>query len=152
MLRIVSGGQTGADQAGWRAARSLGLPTGGWMPRGFETEDGPRPEFAVEFGAVELDGGYRERTHANAKDSNATIWFGDATSPGGKTTLQACHALSRPVFIVRDGVTRPSEVAGWIVAGYFEVVNITGNRESTAPGIGDWVERLLVAALGCLTG
>ncbi len=62
MLRIVSGGQTGADQAGWRAARSLGLRTGRWIPRGFETEAGPRLEFAREFGAVELAGGYRERT------------------------------------------------------------------------------------------
>jgi Circularly permutated YpsA SLOG family len=36
--RVVSGGQTGADQAGWRAARAVGLATGGWMPYGFLTE------------------------------------------------------------------------------------------------------------------
>jgi hypothetical protein len=36
--KILSGGQTGADQAAWRAARSFGLPTGGWMPLGFLTE------------------------------------------------------------------------------------------------------------------
>lgn len=41
-LLIISGGQTGADQAGWRAARRCGLATGGRMPREFETEDGPR--------------------------------------------------------------------------------------------------------------
>ena len=44
--RVISGGQTGADQAGWRAAKASGIPTGGWMPKGFLTEDGPRPEFA----------------------------------------------------------------------------------------------------------
>ena len=45
--RVISGGQTGADQAGWRAARAFGIPTGGAMPKGFLTEDGPCPEFAA---------------------------------------------------------------------------------------------------------
>jgi len=44
--RVISGGQTGADQAGWRAARASGIPTGGAMPGGFLTEDGARPDFA----------------------------------------------------------------------------------------------------------
>jgi hypothetical protein len=35
--RVISGGQTGADQAGWRAARAAGIPTGGFMPKGFLT-------------------------------------------------------------------------------------------------------------------
>ena len=29
--RVISGGQTGADQAGLRAARACGIPTGGWL-------------------------------------------------------------------------------------------------------------------------
>ena len=30
--RVISGGQTGADQAGWRAAKRCGIATGGeWM-------------------------------------------------------------------------------------------------------------------------
>jgi hypothetical protein len=51
--KIISNGQTGLDQAGWRAARAAGIPTGGWMPKGFLTEDGPHPEFAEDFGALE---------------------------------------------------------------------------------------------------
>jgi hypothetical protein len=43
-----------ADQVAWRAARAAGIPTAGAMPKGFKTEDGPRPEFATEFGAHEL--------------------------------------------------------------------------------------------------
>src|SRR5262245_6120448 len=55
--RVVTGGQTGADQAGWRVARTAGIPTGGWMTRGFLTEtpdgrgDEPHPEFAELYGA-----------------------------------------------------------------------------------------------------
>jgi len=50
-------GRAGADEAGWRAACSFGIPTGGWMPIGFLTEDhdGKRPEPHPEF--VEPDGG-----------------------------------------------------------------------------------------------
>ena len=33
--KIISGGQTGADQAAWRAAKAFGVPTGGWMPKDF---------------------------------------------------------------------------------------------------------------------
>jgi hypothetical protein len=40
LVKIVSGGQTCADKAGWRAARAFGIPTGGWMSLGFLTEDG----------------------------------------------------------------------------------------------------------------
>jgi hypothetical protein len=36
--RVISGGQTGADQGGLRAARACGIPTGGWAPRGWLTE------------------------------------------------------------------------------------------------------------------
>ena len=51
--RVLSGGQSGADQASWRAAKTHGIPTGGAMPKGFRTEDGPRPEFAERYGAVD---------------------------------------------------------------------------------------------------
>lgn len=120
------------------------------IEQGFETEDGPRPEFAIMFGSVELEGGYRERTHANAKKSDATVWFGDPSSPGRKTTLRACYALGRPVFIVEDGITCPLALTTWLVAGYVEVLNMARNRESTVTGIGERVERFLLIAFGRL--
>lgn len=53
--RVISGGQTGADQAALRAARACGIPTGGWAPRGWLTEDGPSLWLA-EWGLVEMPG------------------------------------------------------------------------------------------------
>jgi hypothetical protein len=38
--RVITRGQTGADQAAWRAAKAFGIPTGGAMPLGFLTETG----------------------------------------------------------------------------------------------------------------
>jgi hypothetical protein len=72
--KIITGGQTGADQAAWRAARVYGLPTGGWLPKGFLTEDGPRPEFATLYGAQEMPtDSYRARTEQNVRDSHGTV-------------------------------------------------------------------------------
>ncbi len=115
------------------------------MPAEFPTDDVPRPEFAERSGALEQPGGgYPERTRAIARDSDATIWFGDPGSPGGRTTLRACDGSGKPVYLVIEGFTLPSDVAAWIVAEGVQVLNVSGNRESTEPGIGERAERLLV--------
>jgi hypothetical protein len=116
------------------------------MAPGFPTEDGPRPDFAELYGAAELaGGGYPQRTRADARDSDAPIWFGDPESPGVRTTLRACAKLGRPVYLVIEGLTRPSDVAAWVEAEEIRVLNVAGNRESTATRIGERVERFLVA-------
>jgi hypothetical protein len=98
---VISGGQTGADQAGWRAAKAAGIPTGGWMPKGFLTEVGARPEFAELYGARDLESpDYPARTRANVAMADGLIWFGDTTSPGGKLTLRLARERRIPTWIV----------------------------------------------------
>jgi hypothetical protein len=46
---------------------------------------------------------------------------------------------------VTEILTQPSEVAAGIEAGEVRVLNVAGNREGTEPGIGERVERFLVA-------
>ena len=41
--RLVSGGQTRVDRAALNAALELGVPCGGWCPKGRKAEDGGRP-------------------------------------------------------------------------------------------------------------
>ncbi len=41
--KIISGGQTGADQAGLDVAIELGIPHAGWIPKGRKTEKGTLP-------------------------------------------------------------------------------------------------------------
>ena len=54
LTKIISGGQTGVDAAALRAAKAVGIPTGGTAPKGWLTEDGPAPWLA-EYGLVESD-------------------------------------------------------------------------------------------------
>jgi hypothetical protein len=150
--KIISGGQTGADQAGWRSARAFGVPTGGWMPQGFLTEDGPRPEFVERYAAAEMPtDSYPARTEQNVRDSDATVWFGVTTTAGAQATVGACHRLGKPCLPVYPGASfEPSHVATWIAENEIRTLNVAGNRESDESGIGDRVERFLAQVLQLL--
>jgi hypothetical protein len=143
--KIISGGQTGADQAAWRAAQAFGIATGGAMPQGFLTEDGPRPEFAERFGAVALPTEVAEaRTIQNVVHSDATLWFGDTTTSGAHATVGVCQPHGKPCMVLYPGASfEPSHVVSWIGEGQFKTLNVAGNRESHAPGIGELVYQFL---------
>jgi hypothetical protein len=143
--QIISGGQTGADQAAWRAARAFGVPTGGWMPQGFLTEDGPRPEFVERYAAAEMPtDSYPARTEQNVRDSDATVWFGVTTTSGAHATVGACQRLGKPCLPVDpDASFEPSHVATWIAENRVRTLNVAGNRESEETGIGERVERFV---------
>ena len=72
LTRLISGGQTGADQQGaLLAARELGIPTGGTAPKGWLTETGPQELLLKSFGLIECaDPGYAARTEANVLGSD----------------------------------------------------------------------------------
>ena len=155
--RVISGGQTGADQAGWRAAKRFGLATGGWMPRGFVTEDGPRPEFAELYGAKEhASQKYPPRTRANARIASATLVFDAALvkslsslSAGSQITIRACMEYEKPNAVIPVQLGQAHDprsvavVADWINQHAGRTLNIAGNRESKSPGIGQWVQSFL---------
>jgi hypothetical protein len=151
--RVITGGQIGVDQAAWRAAKAAGIPTGGAMPQGFLTEERPRPDFAAEFGAHELERpGYPARNEANILASDGTLWFGDPTSPWGKLMLEWCRKARKSVLIVsaEGGHPGPARVARWILNLNIQVLNVAGERERESPGIGAWVEAFL-APVFCIT-
>lgn len=147
---VISGGQTGADQAGLRAAKSCGIPTGGWMPKGFKTEDGPRPEFAELYGMKEHSSPeYPPRNVENAKKSEVCLYFTEyGWSPGMSSTLKAINKIQKSGRIVafhtidQRGPSE-SELASKLRRDFVRRLWIAGNRESKSPGIGAWVESYL---------
>jgi hypothetical protein len=148
--KVITGGQTGADQGALRAARACGVPTGGWAPLGWlvETPDGRRDvatPWLATWGLVECpEMGYAARTRANVRDSDGTLWFGDWHTTGGRATLDACRNQDKPFLIVFRGATRPSQVCAWIEANGVRVLNAAGNREPKSPGLGARVERFMI--------
>ncbi|ODU02549.1 MAG: hypothetical protein ABS79_00295 [Planctomycetes bacterium SCN 63-9] len=169
--KVICGFQTGADIAGAEAARLAGLATGGYMPGRFMTEAGPRPEYARLYGAVVIDlpgrnlaEQYKERTRLNVREADVTILFGDPTSRGSLATYRAYREIKeaatlgfpdpgisycRPGWIqVPDHGPRSwptaADAAAMLAAMPHRIVNIAGNRESAAPGIGEWVRTYLV--------
>ena len=142
--RVVSGGQTGIDQSALRAAKAAGLATGGWMPLGFRTEDGRRPDFESRYGMKPArTSEYRDRTHLNVRDSDATIWLGPTGSPGWIATSWAIREFGRPSMLVEPGETTPRMVLEFLAAHRVKVLNVAGPRESEVPGIGERGERFL---------
>lgn len=90
-MKVISGGQTGVDVLALEIAKELGIETGGWMPYGFMTEDGPKPEMADLYVVREYPrSGYPPRTKQNVEDADLTIWYGTTDSPGFRCTKHAC--------------------------------------------------------------
>ena len=152
--RIISGGQTGADQGGLAAAKKLGLPTGGWMPRGFITESGPRPDFAKSYGMREhSEAGYAARTEANVIDADGTLIVGDISSAGSYDTRDFCVKHKKPYYVLRWHSGEPAPLASvsdfrhWLAAHHIRVLNVAGNRESGQGGIYETVREFLLKAL-----
>ena len=150
LKKIISGGQTGADQGGLEAAAYLGIPTGGKMPLGFKTEAGFNPELADMYDVEELASGeYSPRTRYNVVDSDATVIFGRVSSPGSKTTRQMCKDSDKPYLVVEEFSEFYYRLFGEFLQMYdVETLNVAGNRESKNPGLQKKVYEFLISALG----
>ena len=159
MIEIWTGGQTGIDQAAWRAAAGAGFPTGGWMPRHFRTEDGNRPEFRTMYGAREHDSrDYKSRTIANVAASMAVLWVGNEFTAGGILTIGRSHSLGLPILIARfRGPIGPSQAADWIADSAnndsSRPILVAGNRGSSIDAeTMAWAEQFLIDVFSTLKG
>lgn len=146
--KVIAGGQTGADQAGLRAARAAGITTGGWAPKGWKTEDGPAPWLA-DYGLREHESSdYSKRTEQNIIESDFGLLFGDCRSRGSRLFLrierEISDAFRQPPLVIHNAGQSVTHAAHLLRLIAPKVLNIAGNRESASPGIGAWVEQYLV--------
>lgn len=150
IIKVISGGQTGADLGGVCGAKKAGIATGGTMPAGFRYEKGVLPhELRKLYGFVEhTSSDYPPRTRQNILDSDATLLFGEL-SGGTRLTLALCGAVRRPIFRILSTETF-NEInkttifisklnQNPIITRQGIIINIAGNRESKNPGIEDFV-------------
>ncbi|EPR32369.1 putative Molybdenum cofactor carrier [Alkalidesulfovibrio alkalitolerans DSM 16529] len=146
-LRILSGGQTGVDRAALDVARALGLPHGGWCPRGRLAEDGVIP--ACYDLRETLSGGYGARTERNIAEADATLILtvGELTR-GTALTRRLAKRLARPHLVV--DLARPplpEVVRAWLLGIGARSLNVAGSSESKRPGIHALARAFLHAVL-----
>ncbi len=144
MLKIVTGGQTGVDRAALDAAIELGIPYGGWCPKGGWAEDLPTPPglLALYPNLRETpDADPAQRTAWNVRDSDRLLILvnsgGTEASKGTALARDCAAALSKPCIVVdlADGDAL-AEARAFLGAGEGTIaLGIGGPRESEAPGI-----------------
>jgi len=159
LTRVISGGQTGVDQAALRAAASLGMAIGGWCPPGRVSEDGTIPEHfplteTPEDHSAAAPGIPRsQRTEWNVRDSDGTLILcrgGLEAQDAGTRWTAGCAVRYRKPLIVADPLALGdvARVRQWIEEHRIVTLNIAGPSEKTCPGIGAQVENFVAAALG----
>lgn len=146
-IKIVSGGQTGADRAALDAAKYLGMKTGGYCPKGFLTETS-KDEYLKKFKLIQTKtGNYSERTFLNVKNSDGTVVFMNKTKStktgiGSRLTIQTAKAFGKPYII------NPSKSIfhNWLKTNKVKTLNFAGNRLSENNKIYSEVFTFLVSA------
>lgn len=146
--KIVSGGQTGVDRGALDAAISVGIPHGGWCPRGRRAEDGPiPPRYQLhETGSP----AYRVRTEQNVLESDGTlILHGGRLAGGTDLTRRLALQHEKPCLVV-DLLHSPDAeaVRQWIVSHRITTLNVAGPRESQCPGIQARANEFMASLLG----
>jgi len=134
-LKIISGGQTGVDRAGLDVALELGLPCGGWCPKGRLSESGSIPS---RYPLREMPSPkYPPRTEKNVRESDGTLILTWGPVTGGTAlTVKLARKRQKP-FLVVDLSRRPDpqDVRDWLRIHEIMTLNVAGPRESKHPGI-----------------
>ncbi len=151
LKKIVSGGQTGVDQAALAKAVRAGIEIGGWCPLKGCDENGKNvrlkyPELKAAK-TIKPD----ERTRLNIDDSDGTLIIVPSMPlpkrivDGTKLTIDYAIEKNKPHLIVSisNKVEAVKQILFWIEHNDFQVLNIGGPRESNWPGIYDETCQLL---------
>ena len=147
IVKIVSGGQTGADRGGLDAAIALGIPHGGWCPKGRLAEDGVIPD---KYNQTETSSkNYAKRTEKNVVASSATSIFTNGSPTGGsKKTAEFAEKHGKPYICIDTGkpdLETTERLIDWTrhLRNSQIVLNVAGSRESKAPGIQKQVAKIV---------
>ena len=152
MIKIISGGQTGADRAALDAGIERGIPHGGWLPKGRAAEDGP---LGQQYRLQELDSyRYRDRTRKNVVESDGTLIVSYGPLTGGSALTEAlavrynrpCLHLDMEYFSLDDAV---AAVEQWLERNAVRILNVAGPRASSDERIYETV-RGIILSIRCI--
>jgi hypothetical protein len=154
---IISGGQTGVDQAALRAALELDFRIGGWCPPGWMSQNPVIPsEFALtetekERSSNAPDIPRSQRTEYNVRDSDATLILYPhiiRNDPGTEYTIQCARQYKKPFLVVDPYAADAFKlISNWLKETSVGTLNIAGPSEGTLHGIYDQTRRLIYGIL-----
>ena len=152
LRKIESGGQTGADQAGLRAARAERLETGGWAPKGWETEEGPAPWLAdsglIELPCPQLSGKDRPGNLESLRGLHSV----ESSAQGPRALLCSSPSLvRRESLIVGVGGLGRSDVSRCTVSPCSNVLRTNARSLHLTSGLAEAVHQQMVCEcrVGC---
>ncbi len=123
------------DRAALDAALELGLPIGGWCPKGRRAEDGP---IDLKYPLKETDSAaYPIRTEKNILEADGTLILTRGKPKGGTSlTIKLARFHKRPYQVIdlNKGADKKG-VWEWAKRNEVAVLNVAGPREGEAPGV-----------------
>lgn len=134
ITQIISGGQYGADRGGLEAAKKMNIKTGGYVPLGWKTCQGSRPELA-DFGLIETDTPkYDKRTFMNVDLADGTVIIAsNPNSPGSRLTSKYSVKVKKPFIILNVSNSEIEShiiiLENWIKKNRISILNVAGNRD-----------------------
>lgn len=148
--KIVSGGQTGADRAALDVAIKMGIPHGGWVPKGRIAEDGSLPE-KYEMQEMPTEN-YDARTEQNVMDADGTLIICRGKPTGGSDyTREMVLKHKKHLLHIDLNLTTSFDAASlinsWIKLHRIKILNVAGSRASKDPNLYVDVFRILEMAL-----
>ena len=148
LKKIISGGQTGVDQAALDVAINFGIPHGGWIPKGRKTDAGTLPD---KYKLKEMSSSsYSERTEQNVIDSDATLIISHGQLSGGSLLALEFAEQHRKEWLhidleINRGFSAAQLIQSWIIFNDIKVLNVAGPCASEDPYIYEDTVRLLKA-------
>lgn len=159
-MKIISGGQQGADLGALYGARDAGMLTGGWAPHNWYSGYKPEEALLRSFGlqpAPYDPKTYPTRTMLNVDDSDGTVAILWGTSVGTEKTIGYCQSKAwvwwkrgipgfhRPVCIIetKDIPAATLQVVEFIRKHNIATLNVAGHREKSQPGIFSFTRDLI---------
>ena len=148
--KIISGGQTGADQGGLDGAIACGIPHGGAIPAGRKTEAGMLP---LSYEMTELGSDrYNDRTERNVIDGDGTLILSHGPLTGGSAlTEKIALRLEKPCLHIDFNRLSMNQAyrntAAWIEDLGIKVLNVAGPRASSDPTIYTMTRELIILLL-----
>ena len=146
IMEIISGGQTGANRAALDVAIELGIPHGGWVPKGRMTDLGRLPDQYVMQETTSISD--PAWTKMNVADSDGTLIVSHGELTGGSAFTRDVAAKHRKpcLHIDLDSLTESVAteiVSNWVDGRHIEILNVAGPCATEDSKIYDATKSLL---------